>query len=120
MTSIPTSYGKKVLVKSAPCIHSISTPLGFIRNKRFFFSDFKIVCYYGGWSVYRESPMAFGPENIDPFMCTHLIYSFTGLEGNKMVTLDNEADVVQGGYQKALDLKKVNPDLKVISKSNSS
>ena len=57
--------------------------------------------------------MAFGPENIDPFICTHLIYSFTGLEGNKMVTLDNEADVVQGGYQKALDLKKVNPDLKV-------
>ena len=60
--------------------------------------------------------MAFGPENIDPFMCTHLIYSFTGLEGNKMVTLDNEADVVQGGYQKALDLKKVNPDLKVLLK----
>ena len=87
---------------------------------RDFFSDFKIVCYYGGWSVYRQSPMAFGPENIDPFMCTHLIYSFTGLEGNKMVTLDNEADVVQGGYQKALDLKKVNPELKVISKSNSS
>ena len=58
--------------------------------------------------------MAFGPENIDPFMCTHVIYSFTGLEGNKMVTLDNEADVVQGGYQKALDLKKVNPDLKVL------
>ena len=30
-----------------------------------------------------------------------------------MVTLDDEADIVQGGYQKALDLKKVNPDLKV-------
>ena len=57
--------------------------------------------------------MAFGPENIDPFMCTHVIYSFTGLKGNKMVSLDEEADIEQGGYQKALDLRKVNPDLKV-------
>ena len=108
------------LLRVPPACIQFQLHLASFEVRDFFFSDFKIVCYYGGWSVYRESPMAFGPENIDPFMCTHLIYSFTGLEGNKMVTLDNEADVVQGGYQKALDLKKVNPELKVISKSNSS
>ena len=47
-------------------------------------------------------------------MCTHLIYSFAGLEGNKIVSLDSELDIEQGGYKEALALKEQNPDLKVM------
>ena len=66
----------------------------------FFFSGYKIVCYYEGWAVYRKDPMTFTSQDIDPKMCTHLIYSFAGLEGNQIVSLDTEEDIENGGYTK--------------------
>ena len=62
--------------------------------------DFKIVCYYGAWSVYRKEPFNFGVQNIDPFACTHLIYSFAGLKAEDltMVSLDEEEDIVKGRW----------------------
>ena len=65
-----------------------------------FFSGYKIVCYYEGWAVYRKDPMTFTSQDIDPKMCTHLIYSFAGLEGNQIVSLDTEEDIENGGYTK--------------------
>ena len=47
-------------------------------------------------------------------MCTHLIYSFAGLQGNKIVSLDPEMDIDKGQYAEALALKATNPDLKVM------
>lgn len=34
----------------------------------------KLVCYYGTWAVYRPDAGRFAVENIDPFLCTHIIY----------------------------------------------
>ena len=34
------------------------------------------VCYYTNWSQYRPAPMKYFPENIDPTLCTHVIYAF--------------------------------------------
>lgn len=34
----------------------------------------KLVCYYTNWSQYRPKEGRFVPEDIDPFLCTHLIY----------------------------------------------
>lgn len=33
-----------------------------------------LVCYYGSWAVYRPDSGKFPVENIDPFLCTHVIY----------------------------------------------
>lgn len=33
----------------------------------------------GSWAAYREGKAKFEIENIDPSVCTHLIYSFAGL-----------------------------------------
>lgn len=33
-----------------------------------------LVCYYGTWAVYRPDGGKFAVENIDPFLCTHVIY----------------------------------------------
>lgn len=33
-----------------------------------------LVCYYGTWAVYRPDAGKFAVENIDPFLCTHVIY----------------------------------------------
>ena len=61
-------------------------------------ADYKIVCYYGAWSVYRPAPANFGVGNIDPFSCTHLIYSFAGLDQDSLtiVSLDAAEDIVKG------------------------
>lgn len=58
----------------------------------------KVVCYYGAWAVYRKKPMAFNVTDIDPFACTHLIYSFAGLDKTKFVikSLDPEVDIDEG------------------------
>lgn len=33
-----------------------------------------LVCYYGTWAVYRPENGKYPVENIDPFLCTHIIY----------------------------------------------
>lgn len=42
-------------------------------------SDRRVVCYYGSWAVYRPDLGKFDVEAIDPFVCTHVIYAFAGL-----------------------------------------
>ena len=44
--------------------------------------------------------MKFTSQDIDPKMCTHLMYSFAGLEGNKIISLDTKEDIDNGGYSK--------------------
>ena len=34
------------------------------------------VCYYTNWSQYRPAPMKYFPEDVDPLLCTNVIYAF--------------------------------------------
>ncbi|XP_022669699.1 probable chitinase 10 isoform X2 [Varroa jacobsoni] len=81
-------------------------------------SDKKVVCYFTNWARYRTGKGKFGPENVDPFICTHIIYSFGWMKKNKLVAHDLEADETRngkkGGYERIVDLKKINPKLKVL------
>lgn len=47
-------------------------------------SAYKFVCYYTNWAQYRNGAGKFFPENIDPKLCTHVIYSFAKLRGNQL------------------------------------
>ena len=60
--------------------------------------------------------MNFGEKDIDPHMCTHIIYSFAGLDENtlQIKSLDYERDVEQNGFQNVIALKQKNPQLKVL------
>ena len=42
------------------------------------------MCYYTNWSQYRPGNGRFVPENVDPFLCTHVVYAFAKLRGNHL------------------------------------
>ncbi|CAF1015538.1 unnamed protein product [Brachionus calyciflorus] len=76
-----------------------------------------IVCYTTNWSQYRPGLGKFVPENLDPFLCTHLIYSFAKLQNNKLAPYewnDDSTDWSKGMYERTTDLKKTNPNLKIL------
>jgi len=81
--------------------------------------DKKMVCYYGSWAVYRPGNGKFDVENIDPFLCTHIIYTFTGLgQDYKIRVLDPWNDLYdnygKGAFVRFTNLKKQNPSLKAL------
>uniref|UniRef100_T1GUD7 Chitinase n=1 Tax=Megaselia scalaris TaxID=36166 RepID=T1GUD7_MEGSC len=56
-----------------------------------------ILCYYGSWSSYRSGDGKFSTDNIDPFLCTHLVYAFFGLSPNGSIqSLDSYLDFTLG------------------------
>ena len=46
--------------------------------------EFLRVCYYTNWSQYRPNAGQFYPENVDPRLCSHLIFAFATMEGNRL------------------------------------
>ncbi|CAH1711931.1 unnamed protein product [Chironomus riparius] len=78
-------------------------------------SEPRVVCYYTNWSVYRPGTAKFNPQNINPYLCTHLIYSFGGFtKDNQLKPFDKYQDIEQGGYAKFTGLKTYNKELKTM------
>lgn len=78
-----------------------------------------MVCYYGSWAVYRPGAGKFDVEDIDPFVCTHIIYGFAGLgPDNTIVSLDSWNDLYdnygKGAFERFTGLKNQNPELKAL------
>ncbi|CAF0850254.1 unnamed protein product [Brachionus calyciflorus] len=77
----------------------------------------RLVCYTTNWSQYRPEPGRFFPENIDPSLCTHLIYAFAVLKDGLISAFewnDESTSNSKGLYERTTDLKKLNPNLKVL------
>ena len=79
-----------------------------------------LVCYFGSWSTYRWSTGKFDVEDIDPFLCTHLVFGFAGLDQNThtIKSLDPYNDLYEewgrGAFQRFTGLKEINPGLKTL------
>ncbi|GAB0090660.1 chitotriosidase-1 [Sergentomyia squamirostris] len=74
-----------------------------------------VVCYYSSWAVYRRAPATFRVEYIDPKYCTHLIYTFAGLNLDGTIdSLDYYNDITNGGYKIFTDLKGKYPCVKML------
>uniref|UniRef100_A0A6G1S735 chitinase n=1 Tax=Aceria tosichella TaxID=561515 RepID=A0A6G1S735_9ACAR len=78
-----------------------------------------LVCYYGTWAVYRPDGGKFAVEDIDPFLCTHVIYGFTGLSYDNLIKPldpwnDLEDNYGKGAMKRFTNLKRINPDLKTL------
>ena len=61
--------------------------------------EYKIVCYFTNWATYRQTGGGkFDPEDIDPKICTHIIYGFAVLDGNTLLMKSHDpyADMSDG------------------------
>ena len=74
-------------------------------------SEYVRGCYYTDWSQHRDKGAAFLPEDIDPFLCTHVLFAFA-LVNRTSHTMDIKEKNDYDLYQRINALKKVNPKLK--------
>ena len=89
--------------------------------------DDRIVCYYSNWSQYRPNEGKFFPEDLDPSLCTHIIYAYAkvieveagwGIGPTEWNDLD--MDWAEGMYTRFHNVTKALPGLKVSIFSSSS
>uniref|UniRef100_A0A182K0A3 GH18 domain-containing protein n=1 Tax=Anopheles christyi TaxID=43041 RepID=A0A182K0A3_9DIPT len=75
----------------------------------------RIVCYFGSWATYRIGNGKYDVESINPNLCTHIVYTFVGLDtkGNVKI-LDSWLDISLGGYSRFVQLKQRNPNVKLM------
>ncbi|KAK2851710.1 hypothetical protein Q5P01_007986 [Channa striata] len=75
-------------------------------------SSSRLVCYHTNWSQYRHGNGTFLPSNIDPNLCTHLIYAFAGInDANELVSIEWNDDQLYNAFN---GLKQRNPNLKTL------
>ncbi|KAM3956129.1 chitinase 2 [Aphomia sociella] len=79
--------------------------------------DKAVVCYVATWATYRKGDGSFSVNHLNPQLCTHLVYSFAGLnpETNGIKVLDSWLDLERdsGAYNLMTGLKDRYPHLKV-------
>lgn len=74
-----------------------------------------IFCYFGSWAAYRQAPGTFDVEDIDVNRCTHITYSFIGLnEDGTVRILDNTHAILWNGLARFVALRQRQPRLKVL------
>lgn len=85
-------------------------------KKKFVFSFIEkgrpgqVFCYLTSWSAKRPGAGKFEPKDIDPKLCTHLVYAFATLKDHKL-TEANEDD--PENYDKLVEIRDKNPDIQV-------
>ncbi|XP_037510731.1 chitinase-3-like protein 1 isoform X1 [Rhipicephalus sanguineus] len=77
-----------------------------------------VFCYWGTWSHYRSGAGKFSVGQIDPSLCTHLVYAFAKLENGVIAAFDAYLDLKDnyglGMYEKVNKLKVTHPHLKTL------
>ncbi len=68
----------------------------------------QVVCYFTNWAWYRQEQGKYTPDDIDPSLCTHVMYGFAVLDpvSLQMKPHDTWADLDNEFYRKVTDLKK--------------
>ncbi|XP_059184403.1 chitinase, acidic.1 [Centropristis striata] len=75
-------------------------------------SSNKLVCHMTNWAQYRPSIAKFTADNIDPFLCTHVIYALSTINSFNQITPIEWNDEQQ--FIRLNNLKNANPALKTL------
>lgn len=67
-----------------------------------FSGDYKLVCYFTNWAWYRRGIAKYTPDDIDPRLCTHIVYGFAVLDYSELTirTHDSWADIDNKFYDR--------------------
>ncbi|XP_071446319.1 probable chitinase 10 [Hetaerina americana] len=70
--------------------------------------QYKIVCYFTNWAWYRQGTGKYLPENIEPDLCTHIVYGFAVLDYENLIIKahDSWADFDNKFYERVTAFKK--------------
>ncbi|XP_051004163.1 chitotriosidase-1 [Acomys russatus] len=71
----------------------------------------KLMCYFTNWAQYRQGTARYLPKDVDPTLCTHLIYAFAGIKNHQLSSVEWNDQLF---YQELNGLKKMNPKLKTL------
>uniref|UniRef100_A0A8C0CX84 GH18 domain-containing protein n=1 Tax=Balaenoptera musculus TaxID=9771 RepID=A0A8C0CX84_BALMU len=71
----------------------------------------KIVCYFTNWSQYCPGIAHYMPENVEPCLCTHIIFAFTGMTNNQITAIEWNVETL---YANINGLKHYNRELKTL------
>ncbi|XP_052035499.1 chitinase-like protein 3 isoform X2 [Apodemus sylvaticus] len=74
-------------------------------------SAYQLMCYFNNWPQYQPDIGGMKLDDFDPCLCTHLIYSFTGIWENN-ITMTKRKDL--DDYKDFNDLKNRNNKLKTL------
>jgi len=69
--------------------------------------EFKVICYFTNWAWYRQEGGKFVPEDIDPDLCTHVLYGFSVLDGSSLTMKSHDpwADIDNKFYDRVAAFK---------------
>ncbi|XP_064162097.1 acidic mammalian chitinase-like [Anguilla rostrata] len=71
----------------------------------------KLVCYFSNWSQYRPGIGKFTSVDVDPFLCTHVIFTLATIKDNQITTIEwND----ESQYKSLNSLKTTNPQMKTL------
>ncbi|XP_010873806.1 acidic mammalian chitinase [Esox lucius] len=74
-------------------------------------SSYILSCYFTNWAQYRPPPTIYMPNDIDPCLCTHLLYAFATMKNNELATYEwNDVEL----YSQFNGLKNQNGNLKTL------
>ena len=62
--------------------------------------EFKVICYFTNWAWYRPEGGRYLPEDIDPDLCTHILYGFAVLDATSLTIKSHDpwADIDNSRY----------------------
>ncbi|CAF1366875.1 unnamed protein product [Rotaria magnacalcarata] len=82
---------------------------------------YRRVCYFANWAAKRSDNISrLTPEEIDPFLCTHINFAFGKVLESLTIAPSEEDDIKgwtsnsKGMYERVIKLKETNPDLRVL------